>query len=392
MSLNLIDGVIAIGALLAIGNGYRRGFWLSLSHYAGMLIGVLIGAALAPAATDLLGLRGSARAFGAVGVLLLGGTAGSTLGYRLARPIRLALLARAGPRRLDSLLGSLFSAGAVLAVAWFLGLSFHRGPSAELARLIQRSTILRALDAVAPRPPGFLARVEKILSGVPFPPVFSGLEPLIFPPPEAVPASADTPGIRAAASLTVKVAGRGCGGTVFGSGFPIAPSQVLTNAHVVAGTSGTTVSTPDGQTARAAVVLFDPERDIAILNVPALRLGVPAMADAGRGTQGAVIGYPGGGPESISPALVNSSVQAEGRDIYGQNLVVRQIWIVQAPVQPGDSGGPLVDRNGNVIGVVFGASTTQRGQAYALTDAEAAPDIEQARGQTQPVRVGPCAG
>ena len=89
--------------------------------------------------------------------------------------------------------------------------------------------------------------------------------------------------------------------------------------------------------------------------------------------------------------MVNGQVKAEGRDIYGQNLVVRSIWIMQAEVQPGNSGGPLVDLDGNVVGVIFAASTSQPGQAYALTDAEVQADIDKAQGRTDAVPIGPCA-
>src|SRR6266704_564169 len=71
--------------------------------------------------------------------------------------------------------------------------------------------------------------------------------------------------------------------------------------------------------------------------------------------------------------------------------VVVSIWSTQAEVQPGNSGGPLVDLGGNVVGVIFAASTSQPGQAYALTDAEVQPDIDQAQGRTEAVSIGPCA-
>jgi S1-C subfamily serine protease len=201
----------------------------------------------------------------------------------------------------------------------------------------------------------------------------------------------NTPGIQAAASETLKIRGLGCGGIVFGSGFPVGPGLVLTNAHVVAGTQGTTVLNPSGRGLSARVVLFDPDRDVAILYVPRLALVPLSQGAAHPGTQGAAIGYPGGGGEQVKPAVVNGQVRAEGRDIYGQNLVVRSIWIMQAEVQPGNSGGPLVDLDGTVVGVIFAASTSQPGQAYALTDAEVQPDIDKAQGRTEAVPIGPCA-
>jgi S1-C subfamily serine protease len=387
----LVDLVILIAVVFAISSGYRRGFWLSLAQYAGVVLGVVIGAALAPVLMDAINLTSSSiRSLGAVLILIVLGAIGSSVGYWVGEPIRLRLLAHPQSGRIDSVAGAIFSTLAVLSVSWFLGLSLARLPSPQLSSAIQRSAVLRALDGVAPRPPAFLARVEAIIAGVNFAPVFSGLEPL-SPSPEALPTSVDTPGVRNAESETLKIQGYGCGGIVFGSGFPVGPGLVLTNAHVVAGTQGTTVRNSAGRSLPARVVLFDSQRDVAILYVPRLALAPLPEAGAGRGTEGAAIGYPGGGAEQVSPAVVNGEVKAEGRDIYGQQLVVRSIWILQAKVEPGNSGGPLVDLKGNVIGVIFAASTSSPGQAYALTDAEVQPDIDQAQGRTSSVPVGPCA-
>jgi S1-C subfamily serine protease len=387
----IVDLVIVIAAVFAISSGYRRGFWLSLGQYAGLVLGVVIGAALAPVVMDALNLSGSTiRPLGAVLILIVLGAVGSSVGYWVGEPIRLRLLAQPQSGRVDSVAGAIFSALAMLSVSWFLGLSLAQVPSPALSSAIQRSAVLRALDAIAPRPPGFLARVEAIIAGVNFAPVFSGLEPL-GPSPQPLPTSVDTPGVRNAESETLKIQGFGCGGIVFGSGFPVGPGMVLTNAHVVAGTQGTTVRNSDGRSLSARVVLFDSQRDVAILYVPRLALAPIPEASAGPGTQGAAIGYPGGGAEQVAAAVVNGEVKAQGRDIYGQNEVVRSIWIIRAQVVPGNSGGPLVDLNGNAIGVIFAASTSSPGQAYALTDAEVQPDIDQAQGRTSPVPVGPCA-
>ncbi len=340
-----------------------------------MLIGVLAGATAAPGLLDLLQIASPvARPLGAVLVLIIGGSLGSSVGFALGQPIRQKILKERVHTAADSAAGAALSAVAVLAMCWFLGLSFSRGPSPDLAYMLQRSTVLHALDSVAPRPPGFLARVEGMLSGVSFPPVFATLDPTIDALP--IPASVNTPGISHAASVTVKVVSSGCGGLVTGSGFPIGNELIVTNAHVVSGTTDHRVQTSDGTVLGATVVYFDPEVDVAILRVPGYAGLALQFGQGGRGTEGAVIGYPGGGPESVEPAVVDGVINADGRDIYNSNEVTRQIFVLQSHVRPGNSGGPLVDMNGDVLGLVFATSASQPDQAYALSDAQIQGDIQ----------------
>jgi len=395
--INLIDFAILIALIFAAGNGHQRGFWLSLFQYLGLLGGVLLGAAVAPAVADLLGINSpSLRPIIAVIVLLALGSVGSSIGYWLGEPVRVRILQSARRGELDNVVGALFSMAAVLVVCWFLGLSFSRGPSPSVARLIQRSAILRFLDGYAPRPPGFLAGVEQVLAGVSFPATFSGLEPILGSPPP-LPAQVDTPGVQRAAQETVEIQsiGVGCSGIITGSGFPIRANQVLTNAHVVAGTRGSVVILPDGRRRAATVVLFDPSIDVAVLSVPSLGLAPLPQADANRGTQGAAIGYPGGQSLTVSPAVVDEVINAQGRDIYNESLVTRQVYIIDSTtatggpgVQPGNSGGPLVDLDGNALGVIFAASTTDATRAYALTDQAVGGDERTAAGRTAAVDVG----
>jgi len=208
----VIDLIILAAVVFAIGSGYRRGFWLSLAQYAGLVLGVVVGAALVPVVMDGLHVTGpTTRSVGGLLVLVVVGAVGSSVGYAVGEPIRLRLLARPDRARWDSMLGAAFSALAVLSVSWFLGLSLARGPSPELAQALQRSVLLRSLDSVAPRPPGVLGRVEAVLSGVRFPSAFSGFEPLV-PSAQPVPPRADTPGIAMAELATLKIVGYGCGG------------------------------------------------------------------------------------------------------------------------------------------------------------------------------------
>src|SRR5205807_2223863 len=207
--------------------------------------------------------------------------------------------------------GALFSGFAVLSVMWFLGVSLDRVPQPDLANLIQRSTLLRILDQALPQPPAFLAGVEKDLSAVPFPQTFiPGFEPSVAP--LQLPPTVDTAGIRAAEAAVYRVEGRGCGGIVTGSAYPVAAHYLITNAHVVSGTSRTTVSQgpPGSPRVQAFVVFFDSARDVAILYAPGISATALAMGDAAHGTQGAVIGYPGGAGEDVEPAVVSEQVRA----------------------------------------------------------------------------------
>ncbi len=128
----------------------------------------------------------------------------------------------------------------------------------------------------------------------------------------------------------------------------------------------------------ADVIFFDPERDVAVLHVPGYTVAGLTFGPAQRGTQGAVIGYPGGARRTTVPAVVDGSIAAQGRDIYNANFVTRQIYVLQASVHPGNSGGPLIDLDGRVLGMVFATSASDPNQAYALTDDEIAPDIRDA--------------
>ena len=350
-------------------NGYRRGFWLSLAQYIGLVVGVLLGATAAGPLLDYIGIHNPvARPLGAVLVLVIGGSLGSSIGFAAGEPIRRKILRKGVHTMPDSIGGAVFSTIAVLIMCWFLGLSFSRGPSQEVAVQIQHSTVLRTLDRLAPRPPDFLARVEGILGGVTFPPVFAGLEPAL-PAPLPIPASVDTPAVQHTAHLVVKVTGTGCGGLVTGSGFPIGNGYVVTNAHVVSGTGNHRVETPDGSVVFSSdqngtdprFVDFARDADTLIMHmqVPAGTTNNPLHAAP------AVVGR-----LARDAAVVYGALTAAGRDIYNQKQVTREIYVIQARVRPGDSGGPLVDLQGRVIGIVFATSASEPDQAYALTDDE----------------------
>ena len=115
-----------------------------------------------------------------------------------------------------------------------------------------------------------------------------------------------------------------------------------------------------------------------------------STTDVGRGTKGAILGYPGGGGLTAGPAAVRRDLEAVGRDIYGRTVVQRDVYELQAIVRPGDSGGPFVAVGGDVAGVVFAASTTDPSVGYALTTPQIIPLVKQAEGKSSPVSTDSC--
>jgi len=190
----------------------------------------------------------------------------------------------------------------------------------------------------------------------------------------------------------VKIEGRGCGGIVEGSGFVAGDGLVATNAHVVAGVAQPMILDANGEH-HASVVWFDPNLDFAVLRTSNLA-GAPlriAATTVGQGTSAAVLGYPGGGDFTASPAAVLDAFTAVGRNIYNQGVTRRNIYSVKATVVPGNSGGPLVLQDGSVAGVVFAQSTVYDQVGYALTTQAISQELAAASTQTQGIATGSCA-
>lgn len=175
-----------------------------------------------------------------------------------------------------------------------------------------------------------------------------------------------------------------------GSGFVIAPNRVMSNAHVIAGADEYTVEV-DGQEHRATPVVFDPNADISVLDVPGLQ--APPLdfvtEDAETGTDALVLGYPGGGAFAANPARVREIIELNGPDIYKSTTVSREVYTIRGRVGQGDSGGPLIDLSGRVLGMTFGAAANDPETGFALTAAEVFPRVVESGG-AQPVTTGNC--
>jgi S1-C subfamily serine protease len=170
----------------------------------------------------------------------------------------------------------------------------------------------------------------------------------------------NTPALTRAQRSVVRVVGIACGIGIEGSGWVIAPGQVMTNAHVVAGETDTTVEIAGDPPDRpATVVRFDPRNDVAILDVPGL--GLPALtlaAAPAAGTAGVILGYPLDGPFAAESARIGATATVETQDAYGRGPLARVLTSIRGLIRPGNSGGPVVDDAGTVLTTVFAATTS----------------------------------
>ncbi|MFN2419424.1 MAG: trypsin-like peptidase domain-containing protein, partial [Candidatus Limnocylindria bacterium] len=173
--------------------------------------------------------------------------------------------------------------------------------------------------------------------------------------------------------------------------FFVSATDVITNAHVVAGSTETSVGL-GGSIHPATVVAFDPDADLALLSVPgagAPALTLSAMAPA-RATTGVALGHPGGGALTVTPAAVTAAYRAGGPNIYGDGITDRSVVEMTADIRRGNSGGPLVTAPGVVGGVVFGASLATPEVGYAIGADQALERLGPALGSTSAVGTGAC--
>jgi S1-C subfamily serine protease/uncharacterized membrane protein required for colicin V production len=390
--VNGLDLVIVVLIALAAVSGFRRGALLQLLSYGGLILGVLAGALLAPAFASFA-RSDAAQAGIAIAVLLGMAGIGNALGWVAGTWVRTTAHGLPVIGKADRAGGSVISVFGLLLVTWFLALNLVNGPLPQVNREIRGSAIVRSLDAALPRPPSLLAEVRRFLNQHGFPDVFAGLPPAPAGPVHMPSEAEARQAFQAAAPSTVRIVGSGCGEVLSGSGFVVSGDYVVTNAHVVAGVDAPEVQRQDGTSQAGTTVLFDPRTDLAVLHVgaapgPPLAL-LPTEVD--RGTGGAALGYPGGGDLTGERAAVRRPIDgAIGRDIYGTREVERDVYELQAKVEPGDSGGPFVLPDGSVAGVVFAASTTDRSLGYAIASTDVIPDVNRAAGRTRPVSTGAC--
>jgi S1-C subfamily serine protease len=395
----VIDLLLALVLIGYAVSGYRQGAVVGFLSLAGFLGGGALAMWGLPRLLD--------RSFTSDGtdlrrllLLVVGVLVAAALGQAIAVAVGVRLRSRvtARPARvLDALLGAVASVVAVCLMVWLIAAAVRGGPSESLSRAVGQSRIVAGIGEVVPPGTGrVFAGFRSLLDAEGFPRVFEGFGPEIIRPVEPPAAGVlQSAGVREAAASIVKVTGvaTACDRSQEGSGWVLAPGVVVTNAHVVAGVSQPHVRVGgEGRTYDGDVVVFDPVRDLAVIDVDGLSApALPRADDLERGDGAVVAGFPLNGPYRLDAARVRDVITARGEDIYGRKPSVRQVYSLFARVQPGNSGGPLLDPQGRVVGVVFAKSLDDDSTGYALTMHEAAPVLRAGRTADREVSTGGCA-
>lgn len=132
-----------------------------------------------------------------------------------------------------------------------------------------------------------------------------------------------------------------------GTGFIItSDGYVVTNAHVLAGSTSANAITSDKETFSLELVGYDVDLDLALLKIEGSHsfLEFGDSDDVQIGEKVIAIGNPLGLSFSVSEGIVSAI------DRVGQNDLPAYIQ-TDAALNPGNSGGPLINTDGRVIGI-----------------------------------------
>jgi S1-C subfamily serine protease len=141
---------------------------------------------------------------------------------------------------------------------------------------------------------------------------------------------------------------------------------IMTNFHVVSGSTRLEVTFMDGTQSPAVVVGVRPENDLAIIKPAKIPddLSPAVLAGSGDlqpGDEVVAVGFPFG----IGPSVSAGVVSGLGREFRASKDHLMQGLIqFDAAANPGNSGGPLVNMAGEVVGIVTAILNPTRARTF----------------------------
>ena len=136
---------------------------------------------------------------------------------------------------------------------------------------------------------------------------------------------------------------------------------VITNFHVVRNAQAVQVILKDGRKFPAQPIGFEPNLDLAVLQIGASDLPTLALGDSSKlevGDYVVAIGNPFGLGQTVTSGIISATDRPLGQ---GDS---RSFIQTDAPINPGNSGGALINLNGELIGInsaLFSPSQSESG-------------------------------
>ena len=165
-------------------------------------------------------------------------------------------------------------------------------------------------------------------------------------------------------SITTNFWGYSTTSAASGSGFIIsADGYILTNHHVIEGSSAITVAAFDGTTYDAKLIGYDESNDIAVLKVEAQDLPPVVLGDSDNmnvGDSVVAIGNPLG---ELTFSLTAGAVSAMNREVTLSSSVTMDLIQTDCAINSGNSGGALFNMYGEVIGITNAKYSSSSGEA-----------------------------
>ncbi|HZS25473.1 MAG TPA: trypsin-like peptidase domain-containing protein [Gaiellaceae bacterium] len=166
-----------------------------------------------------------------------------------------------------------------------------------------------------------------------------------------------------------------------GTGIVLTSSgEVLTNNHVINGSTSVTVVVPGTSHRYAATVVgYDRSADVAVLQLKnASNLKTAALGDSATVKPGDSVKARGNAGGTGTLSVSSGSVVGLGKSItagddQGGSERLTGLIETSVPLEPGDSGGPLLAGSGRVVGMNTATSTGFAFQAASAADSYAIP-------------------
>jgi S1-C subfamily serine protease len=156
------------------------------------------------------------------------------------------------------------------------------------------------------------------------------------------------PSVAALSVRTPRGAGAGSAVTFTDDGF------LLTNAHVVSGSSGGTAAFADGIETKFAVVGSDALSDLAVVRVVNSDAPAAPLGDADKLRIGQLV-VAVGNPMGLAGSVTAGVVSGLGRSLPARDgrrvRIIDSVIQTDAALNPGNSGGALADATGTVVGI-----------------------------------------